>query len=278
MSSSTSFFARERFLLDDGRDGVSGPCEAGPSIFGNFSLLHCNIRGFLSHRAELEGQLQLLSEAPALVCVNETFLDESVGDDVVSLGGYKLAARRDRHDGRFGGGIVCFVADAFSTQVILCEHGGEYERSWLTIHSEIGPVLLGVWHRSPCNGEVGSIKACEDEWLRLSTDYVATILVGDLNVHHARWLRHSSGVSVEGTALYRFCTANGLKQWVKRPTRDDYLLDLVISDLQAWKVELLPAISDHNMVLACFDIGIPEATVVTRTIFDYGKADWASIR
>ena len=255
-----------------------GPCEAGPSIFGNFSILHCNIRGFLSHRAELEGHLRLLPEAPALICINETFLDDSVDDGVVSLGGYKLVARRDRHDGRFGGGIICFAADVFSSQIALSEHSVEYERSWLTIHSEIGPVLLGVWYRPPCSGEVGSIKACEDEWRRLSTEYVATILVGDLNVHHSRWLRYSSGVSVEGTALYRFCTANGLKQWVKRPTRDDYLLDLVVSDLPARKVEVLPGISDHNMVRAHFEIGIPESTLVSRTVFDYGKADWASIR
>ena len=86
-----------------------GPCEAGPSIFGNFSILHCNIRGFLSHRAELEGHLRLLPEAPALICINETFLDDSVDDGVVFLGGYKLVARRDRHDGRFGGGIICFL-------------------------------------------------------------------------------------------------------------------------------------------------------------------------
>ena len=55
----------------------------------------------------------------------------------------------------------------------------------------------------------------------------------------------------------RFCSANGLKQLVKGPTREDHLLDFVIFDLQAHMVEILPAISDHNMVLANFDIGIP---------------------
>ena len=37
-------------------------------------------------------------------------------------------------------------------------------------------------------------------------------------------------------------------------------------------------ISDHHMVLASFDIGIPEATVVMRTVFDSKEADWASIK
>ena len=32
------------------------------------------------------------------------------------------------------------------------------------------------------------------------------------------------------------------------------------------------------MVLACFDIGIPDAIVVTRTVFDYDKADWTNMK
>ena len=213
-----------------------------------------------------------------MVCLNETFLDSSVSDDAVTLGGYVLAARRDRHDGRVGGGILCFMVREVSAQVTLSEHSTEFERSWSTIHSELGPILCGIWYRPPVNREVASINACEQECLRLSTEHVGTILVGDLNVHHTRWLRFSDRVSVEGTSLLRFCSANGLKQLVKRPTRENHLLDLVISDLQALAVEILHAISDHHMVLASFDIGIPESTVVMRTVFDYMEADWASIK
>ena len=139
-------------------------------------------------------------------------------------------------------------------------------------------MLCGVWYRPPVAGEFRSIEACEQEWRRLSSDHIATILVGDLNVHHVRWLRYSCSTTVEGTSLYRFCFGNGLRQLVKALTRENHLLDLVISDLQARVVEILPAISDHNMVLASFDIGIPESTIVTRTVFDYCQADWASIK
>ena len=93
-------------------------------------------------------------------------------------------ARRDRQDGRSGGGIAVFAAAAASAHINLCEHSVEYERSWLTIHSEIGPLLCGVWYRPPTLGEVGSIVSCELEWRRLSSEHVASILVGDLNVHH----------------------------------------------------------------------------------------------
>ena len=95
------------------RRAEEAPCEAGAS-FNEFIILHCNIRGFLSHRAELEGQIRLLTTGPAMICLNETFLDEGVRDDQVWLGGYTLASRRDRQDGRGGGGILCFVADRFA--------------------------------------------------------------------------------------------------------------------------------------------------------------------
>ena len=251
-----------------------GPCQAGPSSC--FSMLQCNIRGYISHRAELEGQLRLRASLPQLVCLNETFLDDSVED--IKLGGYRLVSRRDRADGRAGGGIAVFAQDLFAEQMILLKHSPDYERSWHTVLTDIGPVLCGVWYRPPCPGEIGSIRSCDAEWRELADAHVATILIGDLNVHHRYWLRHSASVSVEGTALFRFCTSNGLRQLVKAPTREEYLLDLVISDLPANKIDILPAITDHNMVAADFSFGISQAETVSRVVFEYSKADWATIR
>ena len=87
----------------------------------------------------------------------------------------------------------------------------------------------------------------------------------------------ASGV-YEGSVLFRFCSANGLKQRVKCPTRDDNLLDFVISDIDPHRVDILPRISDHNMVLAVFDIGVPESVCVKRTVFEYSKAKWSEIQ
>ena len=97
-----------------------------------FSIFHCNIRWFLSHRAELERQLYLLRALPNIVCLNETFLDESV--DRIELGCCTLVSRRDRDDGRSGGGIAVFVRHNFAGQVILREHNETHERSWHTLH------------------------------------------------------------------------------------------------------------------------------------------------
>eukprot|EP00969_Alexandrium_andersonii_P052513 2306001-Alexandrium_andersonii.AAC.1 len=60
------------------------------------------MRGFTSHRAELEARLQLLERTPTLVAVNESFLDVASGTP--QLTGFTVVARRDR--GSPAGGVL----------------------------------------------------------------------------------------------------------------------------------------------------------------------------
>ena len=54
-----------------------------------------------------------------MICLNETFLDEGVGDNQFLLGSYELVSRMDRRHGRGGGGILCFVAGRFAEHIVL---------------------------------------------------------------------------------------------------------------------------------------------------------------
>ena len=75
----------------------SGP-RAGRSRDETFDMLHINIRSFSGHAAELNALVQLRKIPPAIVCLNETWLDKST--EQVELNGYQLTARRDRQDGQ----------------------------------------------------------------------------------------------------------------------------------------------------------------------------------
>ena len=55
-------------------------------------------------------------------------------------------------------------------------------------------------------------------------------VAGDLNIHHSRRLQVSKGNTESGTKLQELCGQHGLRQLVDRPTREQYLLDLVMSD------------------------------------------------
>ena len=74
-----------------------------------------NIRGLASHLAELVATLKLMSTTPAIVCLNETFLDSSTQE--LEVEGYECVARRDRADGRQGGGVAVYARKQFSNSV-----------------------------------------------------------------------------------------------------------------------------------------------------------------
>ena len=126
------------------------------------------------------------------------------------------------------------------------------------IHSDIGPILLGNFYRPLHAGEVSSINRMETEWLRLQSQFTGTILLGDFNVHHLRWLQFSSGTSVEGTTLWRFCIDHGFRQMVTGPTRGKYLLDLVLTDLdEIMETSIHPIIADYCLIRSLWQLSTP---------------------
>ena len=56
------------------------------------------------HRVELEARIQSLAVRPLVVGITASWLDDSI--EHVSLVGDVLVVRRDRGDGRKGGGIL----------------------------------------------------------------------------------------------------------------------------------------------------------------------------
>ena len=47
-----------------------------------------------------------------------------------TLAGYTLVSRRDRRDGRKGGGVAFFAKNEKASSVNLLEHSEDSERSW----------------------------------------------------------------------------------------------------------------------------------------------------
>ena len=73
----------------------------------------------------------------------------------------------------------------------------------------------------------GSFHSLCAGYLNLCDEHLGCFIVGDMNVHHIRWLKHSRENSPEGIALQEFSSKFGFKQCVREPTRGIYLLDLI---------------------------------------------------
>lgn len=212
---------------------------------------------------------------PGLLCLNETFLDRSVPD--LPIPGYTLVARRDRNDGRQCGGVAVYALTSIAASVTVSCISPVAERIWVLIHSDHGPFLICCWYRPPEPGETSFVESFCSEFREHSPQALGTIVVGDLNCHNIRWLRHSSRNSPEGSALYNACLELGLVQRVRSPTRGGNLLDLVLSDVSSMSCRVLPAVADHNVVEATLKFSVPRRVVSQRTVWDFAKADWTNI-
>ena len=107
--------------------------------------------------------------------------------------------------------------------------------------------MLANWYR-PGASEFDDFSALYVEMAQYHAENTGILLVGDLNIHHKRWLHFSSEDTRVGAEMKVFCDFHGLFQIVRAPTRYDSLLDLVITDMTGAKASVLPRIADHNAV------------------------------
>ena len=85
----------------------------------------------------------------------------------------------------------------------------------------------------------------------------------------------SAGNSKEGTELKLFCEEYGFEQYVKAPTRDNYLLDLVLTDVGVnISCYTQCGVSDYLIVISYFDIAIARMSPIQRTVWDFRNAKW----
>ena len=101
---------------------------------------------------------------PALICLNETFLD----GEVIEFPGYVEVARRDRGRGKERGGVLIFASAKIAPKVTFVHSATDAERIWVTIHSSMGEVLVGNWYSTPGNMDHdGSIHTLRHEHAQL---------------------------------------------------------------------------------------------------------------
>ena len=257
------------------RDGGLCQSKPEPSLDLELHILHVNIRGLLSHKAELEARLAKHGK-PEVVGITETHLDKSVA--AVSLCEYTQISRLDRRDGRKQGGIALYALASIANTVVHIGDSDDHERSWHVLHSNLGPLLLGLWYRPPSYQEDKATADLESEWHQHSGDAVGTMLFGDMNVHHKTWLQHSIGVQPAGIQLFGVCCRLGLVEKVQQPTRNNNLLDLFLTDATSGVTcKVLPKIADHNLVLTRVAFRVCQSEPVARELWDYSKAKWCRL-
>ncbi len=192
--------------------------------------------------------------------------------------GYVEVSRQDRGPSSRGGGVMVFSKVGFEHAIVHVGDSSVAERSWHIIHSNRGPILFGAWYRPPTHGEIASIESLDEEIANFGGETLGTILLGDMNVHEEGWLRFSDGTSIEGRLLRDVACSHGWEERVRKPTRGQHLLDLVLTDLGSEvKTKVVRNISDHEAVFGALDFSIDEVFATERRVYDYRSVSWSAL-
>ncbi len=144
-----------------------------------FTIAHLNIR---SLRGKVDHLRILLNQNNIdVLCLTETWLNDSVCDNEVFIDGYNLC-RLDRIFDMEHGGILCYVKDGIVFKERCDLHNDDIEALWIEItlpHTK--PLLLGTVYRQP-----DSKADYLDKLDHIFQDYTSStddvIIVGDFNL------------------------------------------------------------------------------------------------
>ena len=140
-----------------------------------FSVLYYNARSLLPKPEELKANC--LTHKPDIICVVETWLDETITDNELSLSNYDIVCLdHNRH----GGGILIYVNSCFSYSLVF-SGTNDLEVIVLTINDTI---TLGLFYRPPISQSSILINLltvlCSHINISLLSNF---ILLGDFNVN-----------------------------------------------------------------------------------------------
>jgi hypothetical protein len=160
----------------------------------------------------------------------------------VNLSGY-ICYRRDRQDGRRGGGVACYIRDNLPCMPLKHLEVADVESMWFLYRASKMPRLLShiavgvIYHppKSESRPVIAHVLQCIDDLTR-SHPNAGIILLGDFN-------------HLNDTSIISF----PLKQVVKSPTRRGKILDKIYTNAYTWYQQpaVLPPLgkSDHNTVV-----------------------------
>ena len=205
------------------------------------TVFNANIRGGFRQKID-ELRDVLHQNFVDIACITETWLNQFIDDYQTHIPGYRTF-RRDRSDGRQGGGVAILARQDLPCKILDLPNSTQQETLWLLCREPcmsrvLTHILIGCVYFPP-----GANARRMNDHLLDSLDVVSRqhpnlgiLLVGDFNRLYDRRL-----------------LSFPLKQIVKSPTRGRDVLDKIYTNVSYWFSDpiTLPAVgnSDHRSVL-----------------------------
>lgn len=251
-------------------------------------FLHLNIRSLLPKHDEL---CLLAKQSNAdIICLSETWLDNSVFDSEISINGYTVV-RRDRN--RHGGGVCIYIRNTLSFNIRDDLEHSDLEALFIDILlPKSKPILCGVIYRPPKQTDFYNI--LETVLLSCSSfNSQENVILGDFNTNVSK----TSTSCPLSRSLKSLCSLFSFKQLIHAPTRifseSSSIIDLILASdpqniSQSGVIDC--SLSDHQLIFCtrklCRSKSGNHNTVFLRSLKNYNKeafqqhlvgTDWSSV-
>ena len=205
------------------------------------NILHLNVRS-LRRKKEQVSQLAHSTDA-SIIALSETWLDQSVTDNEISIDGYNIT-RNDRAS--TGGGVCIYIKNNISYNRRTDLEKEDLEGVWIDIClKKTKPILICCLYRPP---QQINFNATFEETLSSIPTQTELIILGDMNIN-LNDVNRNCNLKKDYLKILR---CSGLKQIIDKPTRVTELTSTLIDHILVSNVNnisqcgVLPiGLSDH---------------------------------
>ena len=226
----------------------------------------------------------------------ESHLRDEILDAEIRMEGYRIF-RSDRQSGIKKGGVIMYLRDDFGADVKILSSGSTGEVEWLALKSQRRRLVLITIYRPPTCSTQAFRKALEEiqnALDMLSAPQPTIIMTGDLNFPLLDWVSEevaagTTDMRSQAELFLEFAHMNMIEQYVREPTREDNLLDVVLCNdnnvVIGTRVDDT-ILSDHRLLttrinLPCFEEAGPGLEAVREGLgalnFHHDHVDWDKV-
>ena len=216
-----------------------------------FKMAHLNVRSLYNKVDEIA--YLLCKSQLDLLCITESWLDNSITDSEIHIPGYAIE-RRDRN--RNGGGVLMYIKDTlkYDLRRDISEVSTTVENIWIDVkctHFNKKSILVACFYRPP-SSKVDYYNGILDITEKASLEDKELVIFGDFNYNYV------FDETLSSNPLHYIENLYNLTQLITQATRvsknSSSLIDVILSSIPDCHVSndvFKFSLSDHFMVFTC---------------------------
>jgi hypothetical protein len=224
------------------------------------------------------------SSKPDIIIDTEIWLKPNIHNNEVFPENYNIY-RKDRIDQEGGGALLAIKKDFISDEVDDMHVDENTEMLWAKIEI-VGSKTLYVssFYNTKTSNEQNLKRFDQSVRQTCKVNNAAILIGGDFNLPGRDWenkvLKPNTKHQKNHYNLTTTLEDTGLCQLIEKPTRNDNIPDLMITNFhnQVPRTEIIPGISEHDIVFLEFNIAPKKLKQKPRQVPIYKNTNWDTIK